>query len=108
VGWKLEKERHSPCPINKMKTIKSLLSSAKGSQSIMRFAFMNIIIMDYIILLTWIAFCIKAGKIVDIGERIADFAGFINAAGFLGKAGQSYVERRYDPADDALRNREVD
>lgn len=91
-----------------MKAIKSLLSSAPNSASIMRFAFMNIIIMDYIILFAWIVFCIKAGKMVDIGERIADFAGFINAAGFLGKAGQAYAERSYTPADDALRNREVD
>jgi len=90
-----------------MKYVNSLMSSVKGSASIMRFAFLNIIAMDYIILLVWIVFCIKAGKMVDIGERIADFAGFINAAGFLGKAGQSYVERN-TPADDALRNREVD
>jgi len=55
---------------------------------------MNIIIMDYIILFIWIVFCIKAGKIMDIGANIADFAGFINAAGFLGKAGQSYVENK--------------
>ena len=72
----------------------SLLSSAPGSESIMRFAFINIIIMDYIILFIWFIFCLKKGQIVDIGANIADFAGFINAAGFVGKAGQSYVENK--------------
>jgi len=72
----------------------SLMSSGPGTESIMRFAFLNIIVMDYIILLIWFIFCIKAGKIVDIGSNIADFAGFINAAGFVGKAGQKYVENR--------------
>lgn len=72
----------------------SLMSSAPDSTSVMRFAFINIIIMDYIILFVWFVFCCKAGKIVDIGASIADFAGFINAAGFVGKAGQSYVENK--------------
>ena len=60
----------------------------------MRFAFANIIIMDYIILAVWIIGCLNTGKIVDIGPNVADFAGFINAAGFIGKAGQSYVENK--------------
>jgi hypothetical protein len=72
----------------------SLMSAAPGTESVMRFAFINIIIMDYVILLIWFIFCVKTGKIVDIGSNIADFAGFINAAGFLGKAGQSYVENK--------------
>ena len=72
----------------------SMMSAALGSQSIMRFAFANIIVMDYIILAVWFVFCLKAGKIVDIGSNIADFAGFINAAGFLGKAGQTYAENK--------------
>ncbi len=72
----------------------SLMSGEPGSQSVMRFAFMNIIVMDYIILIIWFIFCLKAGKLVDIGGNIADFAGFINAAGFLGKAGQTYAENK--------------
>jgi alkylated DNA nucleotide flippase Atl1 len=70
------------------------MSAAPGSQSIMRFAFANIIVMDYIILAVWIIASINQGKVTDIGPNIADFAGFINAAGFIGKAGQSYVESR--------------
>lgn len=77
-----------------MNYLRDLFSPAPNSTSMMRLALVNILIMDYLILAVWIAGCIHAGKIVDLGAQIAAFAGMINGAAFAGKGVQTFAERR--------------
>ena len=78
-----------------MNWFNQLTSGDPNTPSMMRFGLVSVIIMDYIVLLVWFIFCVKAGVIVDIGAQLAGFIGVINGAGFLGKGVQTFAERRY-------------